>query len=158
MSQITGTGATCSQFSGGTAQTLAAVHYTQRNGRIKTLTPSGFVYWVRIDNAPAGGNSAVIPQAITTGNFSTKFGLASGTSVYTSSCASVSGVTATATSGNDSFTVQWNAGSAGTYFVALSVSTSSVRNKAVPSPPTVGYQFSTNGVTGSASSINLTTP
>ena len=158
MSQITGTGATCTQFSGGTAQTLDAVHYTSRNGRIKQVTPSGFVYWVRIDNAPAGGNSAVILQAITTANFSTKFGLASGTSVYTSSCASVSGVTATASSGNDSFTVQWNAASAGTYFVALWVSTSSVRNSPTPSSPTVGYQFTTNNVPGSASTVNLTTP
>ncbi len=157
MSQITATNATCTQFSGGTAQTLAAVHYTPRNGRITRLSPTAFLYWVRVDRS-AGANSAVIPQSITTGNFSVLFGLGSGTSVYSPSCAALSGVTATASSGNGSFTVQWNAATAGTYFVALRLNTNTVKNDPVPSPPTVGYQFSTNGVAGSTSTINLTTP
>ena len=157
MSQITGTGATCSEFSGGTAQTLAALHYTARNGRIKSVTPSGFAYWVRVTGA-GGTNTFVVPQTITTGNFSILFGLGSGSTVYTSACGAVSGATFTAASGNGSFTVQWNGASAGTYYVGLRLSTSSVRNKTAPSPPTVGYQFSTNGVASSTSTINLTTP
>jgi hypothetical protein len=103
----------------------------------------------------AGSNTAVIPQSITTGNFSTLFGLGSGTAVYNASCGSVSGATATAVSGNGSFTVSWNAASAGTYYVALKLSTSTVVRKAPPSSA-VHYQYSTNGVTGSTSGIDLT--
>jgi hypothetical protein len=46
-SQITGTGATCSQFSAGTATTLSTLTYTTRNGRIRSVSPGGFNYWVR---------------------------------------------------------------------------------------------------------------
>jgi len=38
------------------------------------VSPSAFDYWVRV-NGSAGSNSVVIPQSITTGNFSTLFGL-----------------------------------------------------------------------------------
>jgi hypothetical protein len=106
-------------------------------------------------NASAGANTAVIPQSITTGNFSTLFGLGSGTAVYGSGCGSVSGATVAASGGNSTFTVQWNAASSGTYFIGLRLSTSSVNRRPVPSPPTVHYQFSTNGVTGSTSGIDL---
>jgi hypothetical protein len=154
VSQITGTGATCSQFSAGTATTLSTVQYTARNGRIRSVTPSGFDYWVRV-NAAAGSNTAVISQAITTGNFSTLFGQGTGSAVDNSACAAVSGGTFTAGSGNGTFTVQWNAPSAGTYFIGLRLSTSAVNRMPVPSPPTVHYAFSTNGVAGSTSGIDL---
>ena len=81
VSQITSTGATCGQFSAGTATTLSAVTFTVRNGRIRSVSPSAFDYWVRVSRS-AGSNSAVIPQSITTGNFSTLFGLGSGTAVF----------------------------------------------------------------------------
>ena len=155
VSQITGTGDTCSQFTGGTAQTLSALTYTVRNGLIYRVTPSGFAYWVRV-TASAGANSFVIPQTITTGNFSTLFGLASsGSNVRTATCGAVSGETFTAAADNSSFTVQWNAPSAGTYVIRLRLATSAVRNQPVPSPPTVHYEFSTNGVAGSTSGIDL---
>jgi hypothetical protein len=154
VSQITGTGATCSQFSAGTATTLSTLTYTTRNGRIRSVSPGGFNYWVRL-NASAGSNTAVISQAITTGNFSTLFGQGSGSTVSNSSCAAVSGATFTAGSGNGTFTVQWNAASAGTYFIGLRLSTSGLRNRTAPNPPTVHYSYSTSGVTGSTSGIDL---
>ena len=154
MSQITGTGATCSQFSAGTATTLATLTYTARNGRIQSVNPSGFDYWVRV-NAAAGSNTVVVSQAITTGNFSTLFGEGSGSTVNTPSCAVVSGATITDAQGNGTFTVQWNASSAGTYYIGLRLGTSAVKNKTAPNPPTVHYAFSTNGVTGSTSGIDL---
>ena len=98
----------------------------------------------------------MIPQSITTGNFSTLFGLANGSAVYNGSCSSVSGATVTAASGNSSFTVQWNGASAGTYYIRLRLSTSAVKNQTAPNPSTVHYAFSTNGVTGSTSGIDLT--
>jgi hypothetical protein len=108
-----------------------------RNGLIYRVTPSGFAYWVRV-TASAGANTFVIPQTITTGNFTTRFGLAStGSNVRTGTCAAVSGETITAASGNSSLTVRWNAPSAGTYVIRLRLATSAVRNQPVPSPPTV---------------------
>jgi hypothetical protein len=154
VSQITGTGATCSQFSAGTATTLSTLTYTTRNGRIRSVSPSGFDYWVRV-NAAAGSNTVVVSQAITTGNFSTLFGQGTGSAVSNPACAAVSGATFTAGTGNGTFTVQWNAASSGTYYIGLRLSTSAVNHDRAPSPPTVHYAFSTNGVTGSTSGIDL---
>jgi hypothetical protein len=154
VSQITGTGATCSQFSSGTATSLSTLTYTARNGRIRSVSPSAFEYWVRVNGA-AGSNTVVISQSITTGNFSTLFGQGSGSTVNTPACAAVSGATFNAGSGNGTFTVQWNAASAGTYYLGLRVSTGAVKNRAAPNPPTVHYAFSTNGVTGSTSGVDL---
>jgi hypothetical protein len=153
VSRITGTGATCSQFAGGTAQTLAAVTYTARNGRIKSVSPSGFDYWVRVTGA-GGANTFVVSQSITTGNFSTLFGLGSGSAVFNSGCGTVS-ASFSASANDDAFTIQWNGANAGTYYIGLSLATSRVRNKPAPNPPTVHYAFSTGGVTGSTSGIDL---
>jgi hypothetical protein len=154
VSQITGTGATCSQFSGGTAQSLASVTYTARNGRIKSVSPSGFDYWVRVTGA-GGANTFVVSQSITTGNFSTLFGLGSGSAVFNSGCGTVSGATFASNGGAGTFTIQWNGANAGTYYIGLRLATSTVRNKPAPNPPTVHYAFSTGGVTGSTSGIDL---
>jgi hypothetical protein len=154
VSQITGTAATCSQFSAGTATTLPTLTYTARNGRIRSVSPSGFEYWVRV-NAAAGPNTAVISQSITTGNFGTLFGQGAGSTVNDPACSAVSGATFTAASGNGTFTVQWNAASAGTYYIGLSLSTSAVKRQPAPSPPIVHYAFSTGGVTGSTTGVDL---
>ena len=156
MSQITSTGETCSTFTGGTALTLGSATYTVRSGAIYKVTPAGFVYWVSVA-ASAGANTFVIPQSITTGNFSTLFGLAStGSNVQTGACRAVSGETITPAAGNSSFTVSWNAPSAGTYVIKLKLTTSTVRNQPAPNPSTVHFQFSTNGVAGSTSGLDLT--
>jgi hypothetical protein len=117
------------------------------------VSPGSFDYWVQVSRS-AGSSSAVIPQSITTGNFSTLFGLGTGTAVYNAGCVAVSGATAAAASGNSSFTVSWNAANSGTYYIALTLSTSTVNNKRAPSSA-VHYQYSTNGVTGSTSGIDL---
>ena len=62
----------------------------------------------------------------------------------------------TAAPGNGSFTLQWNGASAGTYFIRLRLSTSAVKSQTAPNPSTVHYAFSTNGVAGSTSGIDLT--
>jgi hypothetical protein len=67
----------------------------------------------------------------------------------------VSGATFTAGSGNGTFTVQWNASTAGTYFIGLTVSTGGLKNQTAPNPPTVHYEYATTGVTGSTSGIDL---
>ena len=154
MTQITPTSATCSQFSTGNAQTLSTLQYTARNGKIVKVSPSGFEYWVQVTGG-AGSNTATISQSITTGNFSTLFGLGTSSSVYDVGCAGIAGATVTASPSNDTFTVQWSAASAGTYYIALNLATSAVKQQPVPNPATVHYAFSTPAVASSTSEIDL---
>jgi len=52
-------------------------------------------------------------------------------------------------------TATFNAPAAGTYYIGIKFSTSTVKGKTAPSPATVGYSFATTGVTGSAASLQL---
>lgn len=115
-----------------------------------------FFYWVRV-SAAAGSNTFVINQAITTGNLSTLFAIASGSNVYDSSCTNAHG-TFTQSSINGTagtVTVTFNAPTAGVYYIGVKFSTSSVVDKTAPNPTTVGYSYSTAGVANSTNSINL---
>jgi trimeric autotransporter adhesin len=154
VSQLTANSA-CSAFSGGTAQTLGLVEYTAKSGTINRATPTGFYYWVKV-TAPAGPNSFTVAQSITTGNFSTQFALTSGSNVYNSACAKKPRSTITA--GASGVTATFTAPSAGTYYIGIHYTTSSVNRKPVPSPTTVHYEFSTGGVAGSTSGLDLKQP
>jgi hypothetical protein len=107
--------------------------------------------------AAAGSNTFMVNQSITTGNFSTLFALAPGSSVFNSSCADVS-ATFKQTSINamsNKVTVKFNASSAGTYYIAIKLSTSSVNGKPAPTPSTVGDNFKTSGVAGSSANLKM---
>src|SRR5262249_51817515 len=124
-------------------------------GRINTVSPSSFYYWVRV-NASAGANSVVIAQSITTGNFSTQF--QEGTSaVYNASCGSLSSTfTQPSINGaNGTITANFNAPSAGVYIIKLQLNTNSVRKKTTPIPTSVHYDFAVNGLAGSTKGVNL---
>ena len=55
-----------------------------------------------------------------------------------------------------SVTVQWNAPTAGTYFISIKFSSQSLAGNPAPSPgTTVHYNFSTTGVPGSTSGLDL---
>ena len=156
MSQITPTGTTCNDFSGGTAQTLSTIQYSVKNGTINQENPGVFYYWVRV-TAAAGSNTFVVNQSITTGNFSTLFAIASDSNVYSSSCGNVhatftqSSINATA----GTVTATFNAPTAGTYYIGIKFSASSVTGKTAPTPGTVGYSYSTTGVPGSTDGLNV---
>jgi hypothetical protein len=154
VSQLT-TNSACTAFAGGTAQTLGMVEYTARSGVINKTIPTGFYYWVKV-TAPAGPNSFTVAQSITTGNFSTQFALTSGSNVYNSSCAKK--LRSTITAGASGVTATFTAPSAGTYYIGIHYTTSSVNRKPVPSPTTVHYEFSTGGVAGSTSGLDLKQP
>ena len=160
VSQITPDGTTCAQFSSGTAQTLTAVTYNVgSDGKIRDVTPTKFMYWVKV-TAPAGNNTFAVNQAITTGNFSTQFKIDGASKVYKSSdCSAVGGVSIkqNTTNGTTSvMTVKFNATTAGVYYIALRFQTGNVGGKPAPSPgTTVHYNFSTTGVAGSTSGIDL---
>jgi len=156
VSQITPTGTTCNDFSGGTAQTLSTIQYSVKNGTINQENPGVFYYWVRV-TAAAGSNTFVVNQSITTGSFSTLFGIASGSNVYSSSCSSVhAGFTQSSiNSTTGTVTATFTAPAAGTYYIGIKFSLSSVTGKTAPTPTTVSYSYSTTGVPGSTNSLNL---
>jgi uncharacterized repeat protein (TIGR01451 family) len=147
----------CSAFVAGTAAPLSVVNYEVRGGKINTVTPSTFYYWVKVPAATTGSKTFTIPQGITTANFSALF--QEGTSaVLNSACAAVSGATFTQTSTDatsGTVTATFTAPSAGTYYIRLQLTGSSVKKKAAPNPTTVHYAFSTNGVAGSAVGVDL---
>jgi hypothetical protein len=151
VSQLTANSA-CSAFSGGSSQTLGMVEYTAKSGNINKTIPTGFYYWVKV-TASAGPNSFTVGQSITTGNFSTQFALGVGSNVFNSACAKK--LHPTITAGASGVTATFTAPSAGTYYIGIQYTTSSVKGKPVPSPTTVHYQFSTGGVSGSTSGLDL---
>ncbi|HET7760074.1 MAG TPA: carboxypeptidase-like regulatory domain-containing protein [Gaiellaceae bacterium] len=151
-SQITDTTATCQQFGAGTAATLGSVFYSSKGGKISKETPSKLTYWVKL-TVPAGAHRVEIDQAITSGNFSRKLDLATGSLVFTAACGKVRNPVVAA-GANGSVTVDFTA-AAGTYFVAVRYAVTAVNGQREPSPTTVHYELSTVGVAGSTSGLDL---
>jgi len=151
VSQITPTATTCTQFSQGNAQDLDTLRYTVQGGQIHQVSPGVFFYWVTV-TATAGQNTFTIHQNITTGNFSTFFTVASGSSAFRSDCVKLN--TQISQSGADT-TVTFNASSAGTYIIGIKYSANSVVGANAPNPTTVHYDISTNGVPGSTDGLDL---
>jgi hypothetical protein len=151
-SRITDTTATCSQFAAGTASTLGTAWYSSKHGAITKVTPSKLAYWVKLDLG-AGAHHVAIDQAITSGNFSRKLDLATGSLVLTSACGKTNATIVAGAGG--SATVDFTTPSAGTYYVAVRYLVSSVNGQAEPSPTTVRYELSTVGRSGSTSGLDL---
>ena len=135
--------------------TLSSLQYTVNGGNIKNnVTPGVFFYWVKV-TVPAGNNSVTITQTITTGNFTGLFNFASGSSVFTSNCNSLSDtITQNTTTG--AVTVQFNAPTAGTYILGIKYDSKSIVGLPAPGPATtVHYDFATTGVAGSTQGLDL---
>ena len=160
MSQITVDGTNCAKFSSGTATTLGIVTYQVDNqGKTKNVRPPKFMYWVKV-TAAAGNNTFVISQSITTGNFNTQFKLDGGGNVFKGSdCKPAGGVNMrqdTTNGTHSAVTVRFNAQHAGVYYIAVKFQTGNVGGDPAPAPgTTVHYDFSTTGVPGSTSSVDL---
>ena len=78
----------------------------------------------------------------------------SNVNVFDANC--VNGLKPSITQGvGGTVTVQWNAPSAGTYFISIKYSTSNLVGLTAPTPSTVHYQFTTVGVPGSTSGLDL---
>jgi len=128
-------------------------YYLDYHGRIHSVDPGAFFYWVRV-TAPAGSNTFTITQTITTGNFNTFFGLQGGSNVFDSNCNSVVPVI---TQNGGTTTVTFIAPAAGTYFISINYDPHTVVGQPAPSPgTTVHYDFTTTGVPGSTSGLDLT--
>jgi VCBS repeat-containing protein len=111
-----------------------------------------FFYWVKV-TATAGSNTFTISQAITTGNVTPFFNIASGSFVYNSSCSKAA--VQSITQSGATTTVNFTAPTAGTYFIGIKYDTGSVVGATAPSPTTVHYTFSTDGVASSTSGLDL---
>jgi hypothetical protein len=117
------------------------------------------MYWVKV-TAAAGNNTFVIDQLITTGNFNTQFKLDGGGNVFKGSdCKPAKDVhmRQDTTNGTHSMvTVTFKAQQAGVYYIAVKFQTGNVNGDPAPAPgTTVNYDFSTTGVPGSTSSVDL---
>jgi hypothetical protein len=160
VSQITVDGTNCAKFSSGTATTLGSVTYQVDNhGKTKDVKPPKFMYWVKV-TAVAGNNTFVIDQLITTGNFNTQFKLDGGGNVFKGSdCKPAKDVHMTQDTTNgphSTVTVTFKAQQAGVYYIAVKFQTGNVGGDPAPAPgTTVHYDFSTTGVPGSTSSVDL---
>jgi len=155
VSQITHTGTTCNEFRDGTAGTLSILNYSVQGGTIHQVSPGVFFYWVSV-TAPAGNNSFTITQTITTGNFTGKFDIASGSFVWGSNCAKVSTQLITQNTMTGAVTAMFNAPTAGTYIIGIKYSANSVVGDPAPTGNgTVHYNFATTGVAGSTQGIDL---
>ena len=104
--------------------------------------------------ASAGSNSFTINQTITTGNFDSHFfNQAAGSFVFDPNCTKVGTQSVSTVGGVTS--VSFTAASAGTYFIGIKYDSKSVEGFPAPSPSTVHYDFSTSGVSGTTSGLDL---
>ena len=126
--------------------------YTVKRSRIFQVSPQALAYWVQVTVPSSGNTSFTTNESIETGTFSTLFGLASGSAVFNSSCSSLS---ATFAQNGGAVTSSFNAPAAGTYYLSIRYSTTTVKNKTAPTPTTVHYNFATTGVSGSTAGVDL---
>jgi len=156
LSEITDTTATCNSFSSGTAPSLTTAQYSVSNAKIQQTNPGRFFYWVEVQ-ATKGTNKFVINQSITTSNFKTLFVIAPGSNVFSASCTNAKGTfTQSSTNGtNGTVTVTFNAPTAGPFTISVKFDPQNADGQRAPNPSTIGYTFSTTGVSGSTQLLNL---
>jgi hypothetical protein len=162
VSQITPTAATCQQFASGTAAGLSSVTYATKGTTITSENPGAFFYWVRIAVSTAGSQSFTITQATTyaptTGT--RYFTLpSSGSVAYGPSCTTLATQLNGGTATNPTVTISFSAAAAGTYFIRLKYSTSSVVGSGPAftsrSAGSYTYAFQTTGLSSSTSTLVL---
>jgi hypothetical protein len=150
VSQITPTQTTCSQFANGTASTLGSIQYSLKGSASKAtinqVNPGVLFYWVKV----SGSGPFTITQSIGPAGetLQTPFALASGSFAYTANCQTTGSVKQNA---DGSFTVTGS----NIAFIGIKLDPSTVVGKPAPNPSTAVYTFSTTGVPGSSSSVNL---
>jgi hypothetical protein len=151
--QITPTGTTCTQFNNDSATTLDSLKYTVRNGKVNSVAPGVFFYWIKVNVTTAGPQTFTIQQSITSSdnNFDHFFTTASGSFVYDSNCVKVRTQSVSSTG-----VVTFTAPSTGTYIIGVKYDASSVKGFTAPGPTTtVDYQFEIPTVAGSAQALHF---
>ena len=105
-----------------------------------------FFYWIKVTN----GGSYTITQTSSQAGYI--FGVASGSSVFNSSCAKVNG-TITQSSATGAVGVTFTG--TGTFYIGIKYDTSTVKGKPAPNPTTVHFDFATTGIAGSTQGLDL---
>jgi len=155
--QITPTGTTCQQFSGGTATTLTTINYSVSGGTISSDNPGVFFYYEKV--TITGGQTITVNQTSSQPAYRMQVlnGNTSQVQIFDASCNSVSGGTITLT--DNATTVNISGLSAGTYIFSVKYTPKNLIGLPAPSPSTVNFTFFTavNGVTvsGSTQGISL---
>ena len=150
--------ASCSAFSSGTAVALSEIGYSVKKGKVNSLGVGTFSYWMAV-TAVEGSNTVTVDQSITTGNFATLFGLASGSNVYRSGCNGGVKATFTQTStdgASGTVSVTFTAAAAGTYYVNVKLAPNELKGAPAPTSDPVHYVFAMSGIAGSEQALDLT--
>jgi FG-GAP-like repeat/FG-GAP repeat/Bacterial pre-peptidase C-terminal domain len=153
VSQITPADTSCTQFSSGTAQTIAIMQYDLNSDLIHRVGPRNLLYWAPV-TVPVGNNIFTITQTITTGNFNTFFAaIGNGSNVFDSDCVPLQ--RSIRQSGN-TVTARFAAPVAGTYYISIRFNAQNLSGQPAPNPGTiVHYDFTTTGVPDSTSGLDL---
>jgi hypothetical protein len=151
--QITPTGTTCNQFNNDSATTLDTLKYTVKGGKVNSVAPGVFFYWIKVNVTTTGPQTFTIQQSITSSgnNFNHFFTTASGSFVYDSNCVKVATQSVSSTG-----VVTFTAPSTGTYIIGVKYDAGSVKGFTAPSPTTtVDYQFEIPTIAGSAQALHF---
>jgi len=151
-SQIAPTATTCAAFRDGKAAVLDTLNYSVKNNQISQVAPGVFFYWIQV-TAADGLDTFTIEQKITSGNFSTYFGMASGSAVFNASCTKVG--SALISQSGAFTTISFDGTTDATYFIGIKYDSGSVKGQTAPDPTTVHYTFETQGIAGSTEGLDL---
>ena len=144
--KITPTGTTCEQFRDGTAADLTELLYGVRNdGTIGNVAPGIGFYFVQWNGSPI--------SIVQTDDGSTPpFGAKSVQVYHSSDCAKLTSGTTVVLGTTTTISITNPVGS---YIVRLAFDPTTVAGSPAPSPSTVHYQYTTNGVANSTDTVNL---
>jgi hypothetical protein len=158
--QITPTGTTCQQFSGGTASTLASFFYSVSGGNISTDNPGVFFYYEKV--TITSGQTITVNETVDhTANYLLPVlnGSTSQVQVFDAACNTINGATIKiGSTGTSPYTVSISGLPAGTYIFSVKYTPKAIVGQPAPSPSTLTYSFSTavNGTTVAGSTQGIT--
>jgi hypothetical protein len=143
VSQLSPTTATCTQFAAGTADSLSDITYAMKGGKITSTNPGSFGYWLKVTST---GSNQTVPITQFTSETTRPFLEASGSAVFSATCADATSVI---TQASGAATVRFNGGSPDTvWYINIRFSTAHVIGESTPRPNmTVRYLFRSRGTT-----------
>jgi hypothetical protein len=148
---IAPTQTTCSDFTSGTASTLASVNYSVTGGNKigQGINPGVFFYYTKITTTTAN-QVVTVSQSNTSTNNAALFGILQGQAwLYPADCSShVVGTTTGVGDTGASFTIK----TPGTYIIGIKFQTKTIAGTTAPVPANITYNFTTSlgGTTGAS--------
>jgi hypothetical protein len=153
-SEIAGTSTTCGQFAARTVPVLGQVHYSVKGSSISAVDPGAFDYWVKVAPSKSGLETVTITQSsdpVSRPLFTTNGGVFDKFSAGARTCQAI-----TATIGQvNPVNVTFIASAGTTYYVDVKFSVAALVQQPAPSGGSIKLVFSTTGVKGSTSEIDV---